>query len=325
MKSASRQKVNIPPQYVGSEWDRKINSPDNPNFWKFGVADLVFLDHVGDKKFVLDLGCGTGGSTLSLASRGRAKWIVGIDLLTDMVKVAKKRAADRGLGNKAFFIACDGRRLPFKSSSFDGLISRGDAFCFLVPLRMAIQELKRVMKRGGVIVLEMDNPVDWKQGTTISEGFAKTTDGKIAYFVAKFTRKRDYNSVSYILDPESWMAKDVAGDPEFQQKGQKKSSCPIRTVKKQTVEIRRSAPTHWPTSRELTSIVKSGGFREVKVMGDGLFMKLLLSGNPQLVKAMKKNPRLFFEIERSLIPYVNSNKAPTIILRALAPQKVTSA
>jgi hypothetical protein len=121
------------------------------------------------------------------------------------------------------------------------------------------------------------------------------------------------------------MAKDVAEDPEFQQKGQKKSSCPIRIVKEQTVEIRRSAPTHWPSSRELTSMVRSGGFGEARVMGGGLFMNLLLNGNPELVKAMKKRPDLFFEIERSLIPYVNPNKAPTIILRAVAPQKVSSA
>jgi ubiquinone/menaquinone biosynthesis C-methylase UbiE len=319
VKSVSRARVDIPPQYVGSEWDRKINNPDHPNFWKYGVADLVFLDQVGDKKLVLDLGCGTGGSTLSLASKGKTQWIIGVDLLKDMLKVARKRALERGLSQKACFIACDGRRLPFKPSFFDGLISRGDAFCFLVPLRAAVRELRRVMRGGGVIVLEIDNRVDWKPGTTISTGFAKTTDEKIAYFVATFTRKRDYTSVFYILDPEGRMAKDVGKDLEFQQKGQKQSSCPMSSVKKQTVEIRRSAPTHWPSGRELTSMVRSGGFREVKVMGNGLFMNLLLNRNPELVKAMKKKPQLFFEIERALVPYVNPSRAPTIILRAVAP------
>jgi hypothetical protein len=54
-------------------------------------------------------------------------------------------------------------------------------------------------------------------------------------------------------------------------------------------------------------------------MGDGLFMNLLLKGDLELVKAMKENPQLFFEIERGLVPYVNPASAPTIILRALAP------
>jgi len=49
------------PPYHGPERDRKINSPDNPNFSKYGVANLIFLYHVKDKKLVLDLDCGTGG------------------------------------------------------------------------------------------------------------------------------------------------------------------------------------------------------------------------------------------------------------------------
>jgi ubiquinone/menaquinone biosynthesis C-methylase UbiE len=322
MKSTKMMRVDLPPQYVGSEWDTKINSPDHPNFWKYGVADLVFLDQVGEKKFVLDLGCGTGGSTLSLASIGKAQWIVGVDLLRDMVKVAKKRAADRGLGHKTCFITCDGRRLPFKPAFFDGVISRGDAFCFLVPLRKTIQELKRVMKSDAVVVLEMDNRRDWKPGTTISTGFAKTTDGKIAYFVTTLTKNRDYRSIFYILDPGSRMVKDVAIDPEFQQKGQKPSRCSVRTVKKESIEVRRSAPTHWPSVRELTRLFRKNGFKEVRAMGDGLFMHLFLNGNPEIVEAMKKSPQLFFKIEKALIPYVNPNNAPTIILRAVAPQNV---
>ena len=47
-------------------------------------------------------------------------------------------------------------------------------------------------------------------------------------------------------------------------------------------------------------------------MGDDLLMNLLLNGNPELVKAMKESPQLFFEIERGLVPYVNPPSAPTI-------------
>ena len=149
MTSSSKVREDRFPPYVGSEWDRKISSPDHPNFWKFGVADLTFLEQVKDKKSVLDLGCGTGGSTLFLASKGEAQWIVGVDLMRDMIHVANNNAADRGLGNKICFIVCDGRHLPFRPSSFDGLISRGDAFCFLVPLGATVQELKRIMNRKG--------------------------------------------------------------------------------------------------------------------------------------------------------------------------------
>ena len=319
MRSLSKVKVDRFPPYHGLEWDRKISNPDNPNFWKYGVANLIFLDYVEDKKLVLDLGCGSGGSTFFLAEHGKAEWIVGVDLVRDMIKEAKKNAIKRGLDRKTFFLICDGRYLPFKASCFEALISRGDVFCFLVPLKNTVQELKRVITPKGVIVLEMDNRTDWKPSTTISTSFQKTLDGKIAYLVEVFTTKRNHRTISYILDPNGKIIKKVAGDPEFKEKGYKAWKYPLQKVKEETIEIRQGVPTHWPTVKELFSLFKKSGFTEVQVMGNGLLMKLLLDGDEAIIEAMKRDPQLFFEIEKRLVPYVNPNRAPTMILRATAP------
>lgn len=319
MRSSSKMKIDRFPPYHGLEWDRKISNPDDPNFWKYGVANLIFLDHVRDKKLMLDLGCGSGGSTLFLAEHGEAEWIIGVDLVDDMIKVAKKNAINRGLDQKIFFLICDGRYLPFKASCFEGLISRGDVFCFLVPLKGTVQELKRVMKPKGVIVLETDNRADWKPGTVISTGFQRTPDGKIAYLVETFTTKRNHRTISYILDPNRKIIKKVAGDPEFKEKGYKAWKYSLQKVKEETLEIRQGVPTHWPTVKELFSLFKKSGFREVQVIGNGLLMKLLLDGDEAIIEAMKRDPQLFFEIEKRMLPYVNPNKAPTMILRATAP------
>jgi len=307
------------PPYYGLEWDRKISNPDNPNFWKYGVANRIFLDYVRDKTLVLDLGCGSGDSTFFLAKHGKAEWIIGVDLVRDMIKVAKKNAINKGLERKTFFLICDGRFLPFKASCFEGLISRGDAFCFLVPLKSTVQELKRVMKPKGVIVLETDNRVDWKPGTIISTSFQKTPDGKIAYLIEAFTTKRNHRTISYILDPNGKIIKKVAGDPEFKEKGYKTWKYSLQNVKEETLEIRQGVPTHWPTAKELFSLFKKGEFTEVQVMGNGLLMELLLDGDEAIIEAMKREPKLFFEIEKRLVPYVNPNRAPTMILRATAP------
>jgi ubiquinone/menaquinone biosynthesis C-methylase UbiE len=277
------------------------------------------LDHVRDRKLLLDLGCGTGGSTLFLAEEGRAEWIIGVDLVTDMIKVAKQNVISKGLGHKICFLVCDGRYLPFQASCFEALISRGDAFCFLVPLKSAVQELKRVMKPEGIIVLEMDNRADWKPDTIISTSFQKTPDGKIAYLVRAFTRKRNHKAISYILDPNGEIVKKVAGDREFREKGCKATEYSLQKVKEETVEIRRGAQTHWPTAKELSAMFKKSGFKDVQVMGDGLLMKLLLDGDEAIVEAMKRDPQLFFEIEKRLVPYANPNETPTMILRATAP------
>jgi len=312
-------KVDRFPPYHGLEWDRKISRLDNPNFWKYGVANLIFLDYIRDKKLVLDLGCGSGGSSFFLAEYGDAEWIIGVDLLSNMIKVAKKNAINRGVDRKIFFLICDGRRLPFKSSCFEALILRGDVFCFLTPLKSTVQELKRVMKPNAVIVLEIDNRADWKPGTTISTSFQKTPDEKIAYLVETFTTKRNHRTISYILDPNGKIAKKVARAPKFKEKGYKTSKYSLQEVKEETLEIRQGVPTHWPTVKELFGLFKKSGFTEVQVMGNGLLMKLLIGGDEAIIEAMKRDPQLFFEIEKRLVPYVNPNRAPTMILRATAP------
>jgi len=307
------------PPYHGPEWDRKISNPDHPNFWKYGVANLIFLDHIKGKMLVLDLGCGTGGSTFFLAEHGDAEWIIGVDLVKDMIQVAKKNAINRGLDQKTCFLVCDGRYLPFKATCFEALISRGDAFCFLVPLKRTVQELRRIMKPEGVIVLEMDNRADWKIGTIVSTGFQKKPDGKITYLVETFTTKRNHRAISYFLDPNGEIAKKVSSDSEFQEKGYKAWEYSLQKVKKETIEIGQGVSTHWSTAKGLYTLFKKSGFTEVQVMGDGLLMKLLLDGDKAIIEAMKRDPKLFFKIEKRLVPYVNPNKALTMILRATVP------
>jgi ubiquinone/menaquinone biosynthesis C-methylase UbiE len=318
MKSSAKIIVDKFPQYNGLEWDRKITDLDNPNFWKYGVANLIFLEQVKGKKLILDLGCGSGGSTFFLGEHNAAEWIVSVDLVNDMIRVAKKNVSGRGLNQKMSFLICDGRYLPFKASCFDALISRGDAFCFLVPLKRTVQEFKRIMKSNGVIVLEMDNRADWKLGTVISTSFQRRHDGKIAYVVETFTTKRNHRAVSYILNPKGKIARKVASDHEFEEKGYKAQRHSFETIREETIEIRKGVLTHWPTARGLYALFKKTGFTKIKVMGDGLLMKLLLDGDKTVIAAMKREPQLFFEIEKRLVPFVNPNKAPTIVLRASA-------
>jgi ubiquinone/menaquinone biosynthesis C-methylase UbiE len=319
MRFLQKVKVDRFPPYRGPEWDRKVTNPDNPNFWKYNVANLIFLDYIEDKKLVLDLGCGTGDASFFLAEHGEAGWIVGVDLVGDMIKMAKKNAIDKRLDQKTSFLICDGRRLPFKTSCFEALISRGDSFCFLVPLKRTVQELKRILKHKGIIVLEMDNRVDWKPGTIISTSFQKTPDGRIVYRVEVFTIERNHRATSYVLDPNGKIAKSVINDPAFWGKGCKSLKYPLQQIKEETLEIREGAPTHWPTVKELFTLFKKSGFTEVQVIGDGLLMKLLLDGDELITKAMKRDPQVFFEIEKRLIPHIIPDKAPTIILRAIRP------
>jgi len=55
---------------------KEIQDRYNPSFWKYDVANFIFLDLVKDKKMTLDVGCGTGGSTLFLAEHAHIYKIV---------------------------------------------------------------------------------------------------------------------------------------------------------------------------------------------------------------------------------------------------------
>lgn len=72
---------------------------------------------------VLDVGCGTGGTTAALARRlGPCARCAGIDLSEPMIAVARDRAE---IAQAAVdFICADAQSYPFEASSFDRIISR---------------------------------------------------------------------------------------------------------------------------------------------------------------------------------------------------------
>lgn len=78
---------------------------------------------------VLDIGCGTGQSTLdcaALASRGS---VLGVDLSARMLDLARQRAAARGSTNVEF-IQADAQVHPFEPGAFDLAVSRFGAMFF---------------------------------------------------------------------------------------------------------------------------------------------------------------------------------------------------
>lgn len=310
-----RKSDNFPP-YSGPVWDRKIEDYNDPNFWKYGVADLVFLDYIRDRKSILDIGCGTGGSTFFIAQHGKAELVVGIDVTRSMIQTAKINAVKKKLNDKTCFVLCDGRHLPFKNSCFNALVSRGDAFCFLIPLKHTVREFKRMLSRHAILLIEIDNRKDWKPGTIISTSFRRMPDGGIAYSVEAFDLKRNHVTTSHILDPKGKIVKEVSYDAEFAERGHKPWTYSMRDIATESIETRQGVPTHWPTAKELYALFKKSSYADVEVKGDGLLMKLLLTGEKAITEAMKKCPDLFFKIEHELIDFTDADKCPTIILKA---------
>lgn len=91
----------------------------------FKPFELLLVDAVsaGSPRRVLDVGCGTGGTTLAVARRlGTEGRCVGIDISQPMIAAARARTERER--TPADFICANPQAHPFEPASFDLIISR---------------------------------------------------------------------------------------------------------------------------------------------------------------------------------------------------------
>lgn len=96
---------------------------------------------------VLDVGCGTGGTTVAVARRlGASGRSIGIDISEPMTTAARTRAERANSG--ATFICADAQAYPFEPGYFDLIMSRFGVMFFDDPVR-AFANLRRAARDHG--------------------------------------------------------------------------------------------------------------------------------------------------------------------------------
>jgi ubiquinone/menaquinone biosynthesis C-methylase UbiE len=100
---------------------------------------------------ILDAGGGTGRISLPLAKLGYQVTLC--DLSPGMLAVARRKVQEEGLVNRVDIKEADIASMPFFDESFDIVICLHGAFCNADSLKAA-EELTRVLKRGGVILVD---------------------------------------------------------------------------------------------------------------------------------------------------------------------------
>ncbi len=125
------------------------------NEYKQTVMAAVYRELLGSLrgKRVLDVGCGTGRGVIDFAAE--ASFAAGADASLDMLTFASRKLPDR---SGCSFSASLAQQLPFKSESFDAVTSLNFLHLFTPDTqRQMISEMKRVLRPGGILVLEFDN------------------------------------------------------------------------------------------------------------------------------------------------------------------------
>jgi len=108
----------------------------------------------------LDIGCGTGDLTRLTARHLPGASVVGADFTGPMVEIAAVRTKGRSEAPRVGYTRASAMRLPFRSSSFDLVLS---AFVVrnLPDLDRAFGELRRVLRPGGTLLtLEITEPAN---------------------------------------------------------------------------------------------------------------------------------------------------------------------
>lgn len=128
--------------------------------WMVGALQLTGTERV------LDIGCGAGHTAVAFAPF--TKECFGLDVTSEMVRIAAEFAETRKLGH-VHFSQGDAENLPFAEESFDVVTCRFAAHHFW-DIEKSVEEISRVLKPGGVFLL-VDHyaPEDWELDHFVNE------------------------------------------------------------------------------------------------------------------------------------------------------------
>jgi len=111
---------------------------------------LIELANISAGARVLDVATGTGiVAMVSAGIVGSTGRVVGIDLSSDMLAVARQKAAAAGFTNVEFR-AGDAEKLDFPDGSFDAVLCASSLF-FIPDMPGALKEARRVLARNGCV------------------------------------------------------------------------------------------------------------------------------------------------------------------------------
>ena len=112
---------------------------------------LVELCHIGEGKYVLDVGCGVGVTPCFIAKTYGSR-VVAVDISERMVERSRERAEREKVADRIEFRVADAQDLPFEAALFDAVFTES-VTSLPEDKQKAVNEYARVTKPGGYVGL----------------------------------------------------------------------------------------------------------------------------------------------------------------------------
>lgn len=137
-----------------------------------------YLSYIEKKDYILDLGCNNGQNTIKVAKK--CKKVVGIDIDETILKIARENTLP--FKNVKLVKGSLEERLPFKDAQFSKILMLAVLEHIKNRLQL-INEVKRVVKVGGIIFISVPNKeTSWKyEQRKVGLNYFSDPDHKIEY------------------------------------------------------------------------------------------------------------------------------------------------
>lgn len=115
------------------------------------IMALKFINNLTPQSRIADLGCGTGGQTMTLAQNTLGH-ITGLDLFPDFITIFNKNAHTLGLSDRVNgIVGSMVKPLPFKKESLDLIWSEGAIYN--IGFERGLNEWRQYLRKGGYIAV----------------------------------------------------------------------------------------------------------------------------------------------------------------------------
>jgi len=137
---------------ISKKYSKFAKELDMPKYFYKRVYTFLSSNTDLNGKKILDFGCGNGELLQIFVNNGvRSSNLYGVDVSPELIKLSKKK-----LKLKAKVKIYQGEKINFKDNFFD-IILMTEVFEHLKDPKKTITELKRILKKGGILLITVPN------------------------------------------------------------------------------------------------------------------------------------------------------------------------